>query len=162
MVEVLTFSNETFTDDILLVPVKYILLIGLPVLVVIMLVVLVCCVCNCAICFCIGRMPKKQEETPIRKSRAEREGTIYSEINPAGMLENQRTYPKSTRIIINQLHIDTQCQLEQETRKKKFQKSPSIESTYQEMNAPSHKSPRGLDSVPEDMFIDVINGISVV
>ena len=163
MVEIITFSNETFTDSILLIPVKHMLQIAVPVLVGVLILILFCCICNCFVCFCIGKKSKKKEKIPVRKPRSERDGTIYSEINPAGMIENQRIYPTNDKIIIiNPMSIDSESQIELNDKRNKFQKSVSTESTYQEMSAPINKHSCKLESVKESLSSEEYNEISIV
>ena len=165
MLETVIPSNGTILETILLIPVKYILEIGIPILFGILLIILFCCICNCIFCFCFGKKTKKKEKTPIRKPRSERDGTIYSEINPAGMIENQRKnsriQPENNNIIINQMNLNTEFQIEITNCRNKFQKSVSTESAYQEMDAQNCKSSCKLESIGEAGLSDEEN-ISIV
>ena len=138
-------------DDVLIFPIKFLLEIALPVVIGVVVVAVCCFLTSCITCFCCGRRSvKKKEEISRRKLRSERDGTIYSEVNPAGMIENQNGTLRSNKqqnIVLTSFTnkhttpptpppmklTPTETTTTTTSTTHKFQKSASIESTYQEM-----------------------------
>ena len=85
---VLTRLNGT-VEDVLIFPVKLLLEISLPVVIGVVVVVVCCFLTSCVVCFYCGRRSLKKEKNSRKRPRLERDGTIYSEVNPVGMIENQ-------------------------------------------------------------------------
>lgn len=150
MVEIVLKRLNGTDDEVLIFPLEFLLNIVLPVVIGVVVVVVCCFLTSCVVCFCCGRRSARRKEEKLRrKHRSERDGTIYSEVNPSGMIENQNitlrsnkqrsivltsfvnkhtTPPTPPPIKLTPIQTTTTP-----STTHKFQKSVSMESTYQEM-----------------------------
>ncbi|KAI6659221.1 hypothetical protein LOD99_14894 [Oopsacas minuta] len=181
MVEIIPSGLNATQEEVLIIPVKILLekiLTGIIGVVLIIICCCVsCCVVCCVVCYRIGERSVQNETTRKVKPRLERDGTIYSEVNPAGMIENQRgnirlncrqnvvltsfanthtlpptptSLPTTPTTPPSTTLTTTEQTIAQTNSRNKFQKSISTESAYQEM-LPTHlrfKESR-MDSIDE-------------
>ena len=163
VIEYPTFNGTDTTH--LIFPVLFLLQIVTPVIIGILIVLFCLCLVSCVVCFCIGKSSNNSNngKSQKQKSRLEREATIYTDINPAGMIENQfigaiplqQKIGNATFFLNPQLHAQALTGIRIETHRPPMLRNASTESTYQDMTPKTIQSYSSrLESVEEVVLKD--------